>query len=76
MSNDDRGESSYDRFKQRVNKKITNARGDMLEEIREELQEHDEHVQLAKNVALGMLKTVVFLCRQKIFAAWLCHMVM
>jgi hypothetical protein len=60
MNNDDRGESSYDRLKQRVNKKITNARGDMLEEIREELQEHDEHVQLAKNVALGMLTIVVF----------------
>ncbi len=71
MNNDDRGESSYDRLKQRVNKKITNARGDMLEEIREELQEHDEHVQLAKNVALGMLNNCRFQCWQKIFAAWL-----
>jgi hypothetical protein len=45
--------SSYGRIKQRVNKKLDNVKGHMLKEIREELEEHDEHVQDARDVALG-----------------------
>jgi hypothetical protein len=50
---DDESDSSYLRMKQRVNKKLDNVKGNMLKEIREELQEHDDHLQDAKDVALG-----------------------
>ena len=56
MSNEDEeSSSSYHRMKQRMNRKLDDVKGDMLKEIKEELEEHDNHVQDAKDMALGRI---------------------
>ena len=56
MSNEDEeSSSSYHRMKQRMNRKLDDVKGDMLKEIKEELEEHDNHVQDAKDMALGKI---------------------
>ena len=60
MSKDEEDESSrLRRIKERVNRKMDDVRGDMLQEIKEELDEHDHHVQDARDLALGKFKGIV-----------------